>query len=495
MGKIKLSRSVFLLLHEMVLDKFQFNCEEEGYAFHKFGNYQIYGYADYARNKPNLPSSILKNQRVKAYLDKVTATRKTNKHPEVNGQYLYSRFVRMRANEYAPPVALASIYSRIYFLYLGFEDLEDFLDDDEIKAKLKPEALAVQRLLMQEDQKVALPQFLHKYGFAYYSKKLQGIYIVELSINFTPGVVAPLVSDQYPSFQVNAVEITPPLDARRKHYQGNAFYDRQALCINLEATDDKENLFAILTAQKFEDLQTAPYFEGSYVGRSRENEAISGKAFLYKVAEGKSSKEVPPLIKKRLYSRKNQIRTAPSPPSEKALAQKLERSGYGSLLDSFRNKAFKLFLLQNNGRKEHYSIQIADDYSFTIYMNPSRFLRGRIKLLAEGKTLCLERTKSKNLTKEKFYSVALLDLTNIDKQLHESASSPILLPGTFSWGNNMHGPAWTYCQMLEVPSLEIPDSHPEIKKLSHIIEEIYADLRRKRSKQHLIESESRRIKR
>ena len=461
MGKIKLTRPTFMLLHKLVLEKFQFNCEEEGWDFSKFGNYQIYGYADYATNKPNLPSSLKKNKRIREYLKQKQQKDPQQKKPEVNGQYLYSRFVKFRSNPFAPPVVLAGIYSRIYFLYLDLTNLQAFLEKAEEGNLLSAEEISVQRSLMDESSPlVGLNEYIHTFGFVYYSKKLNGNYLLNLTINFTPGLVS-TKTERYPSYEVKAEEMTPPPGFRKKHYKGIAVYEKKALAINLEATDDQENLYIIMAAGELEGLTKRSIFEGSYVGRSREYDVISGQAYLYRLNGEKGRKQIPELIEKRLLSRKRQVRTDQTVLNEDWLVQKLESTGYGSLLDTFAQKTFRLFVMNNSYQLQQIALQIGDDYSYKMVITENRQYQGRVRILPQSQTLCFESTKPITQKDDSFFSVAFVDVSDYTSE-NLDPQNPPLLQGSFCWGQWSLSPFHGHCYMVESP--ELPPSliiHPD----------------------------------
>lgn len=433
MSRIKLTRSVFLKLHDQVLSRFQFEYEQTRWDFDDLGKYQIYGYSTFDKNKPNLPLSLENHEKIKRLLDEKEQEDPHQKiRPTINGQYLYSRYIKLNANEFAAPVTLAGIYAKIYFLYLGFDDLTSFLESAKKEKLLSNKEIEIQNILSNKKSNLEehKKKYFTSYGFAFYSKKFHEIYFMELEIDYTPGIVKGIVENS-PAFSVRSIETNLPKRVRAKKFKGIASYTKNILTINLLSTDTEEGLQIVLRAGKFENITSQDFFEGSYISRTRDSKIISGLAFLYKLKEGQTPTKIPPPLKQRLLSLRSQIRTKNNKTSLDRIKKDLEKSGYGKKLTQMTGNFYRLFVLNLANELVQLSLEIREDYSYTlkIVKTPAftRRFNGKVRLLPKENTLYFEGidVESKNEENKNSYYAAFIDVSLY--------STEKLLKGTFTW--------------------------------------------------------------
>lgn len=99
-----LSKDIFFTLLNELISKFKSN-----YTIKDYKDTQLYGFGSYDPNKPSLKTDLEKL--CKDY---------------INGKYLYNKM--REAASGVPSVRISKDYQYIYFLYLGYENIHDFLN-------------------------------------------------------------------------------------------------------------------------------------------------------------------------------------------------------------------------------------------------------------------------------------------------------------------------------------------------------------------------------
>lgn len=430
-NRIKLTRPVFLLIHELVLSKF-FSEYEAEWGFGSLEKYQIYGYGEkFNKSKPNLPGFMQINEKVKAYLES-----NNDKVYEINGQYFYSRYNKLKANPHGPPITLRGIYANIFTLYLGFDSLEDFLksiqerntqidneksDDSKL---LSDEELLIQNLLIGNvKNKKEKNKYIYTNGLYFYSRLRKRVYIIQLKIDFTPGS-AKGVKDKYRSFAVIAKEVLPPEENQPKTYTGVATFKDIILTIDLESTDEKEALHIMLATatDDYSEFKKYELIKGCYLSRSRTNEIISGLTIMRKLRENASIENIPKPIRQYLISDKKQIRVKQKKVTFEVLDHYRNNNGYADILNNLLGNHFIVFVLNKHRDKLiGMGLTINDDYSFTMQLyNESKsqilLYRGAIKL--QSPALLVFDSSTFEIYPQNilhFFNMAFLDISNFHK--------------------------------------------------------------------------------
>ncbi len=121
-----LTKAIFTILLDQIIHKFT---TEKKVHLRNFRENQLYGFGNYNRAKPNLKQDF--EGVLKGY---------------VNGKYLYNK--NREASKGMPFVKISREYKYLFFNYLGFEDVYEFMNKDLVSLDEKTKQLA---LLHQEN--------------------------------------------------------------------------------------------------------------------------------------------------------------------------------------------------------------------------------------------------------------------------------------------------------------------------------------------------------
>lgn len=117
MSKETLPPSVFVLLHDAIVDEHAKRCEEKGVEVPSTTT-ALYGHGQDADEKNSITAMMLETEAVKNYIEK------NGKKRSINGKALYDR--RLNAKK-GNAITLPRLYAAIYPLFLGYDNLEAFL--------------------------------------------------------------------------------------------------------------------------------------------------------------------------------------------------------------------------------------------------------------------------------------------------------------------------------------------------------------------------------
>jgi hypothetical protein len=488
MEKTRVSGAVFTYLHSLILEQFKKECSEHGTDADYLEKFQVYGYKPYDPSRPNLPSYIADNERVAEYLQK-------KEKSEINGQYLYSRINRFRQNQYAAPVTLAGIYSKIYFLYLGFEDIDDFVENmpEGINRPTEQE-IDIQRYLngkprpLEEKEK-----YIAHYYCAYYTKMRQAINVLDMSIDFTPALVDPADSE-HPTYKVFAKEIPTSKNQfspsyKLKIFEGIAVDRKDTLSISLTDRGGEEDRLIILTIgvkeedtehKKFSDevnpLEKLNDIRGAYCGRSSfNNQVIAGEMLVTRIYKSekrifdKNKDEIhtvldafDPFYLLYLRLRASQVRSIQEPITPEVIKQKLTEMGYGPKLSPFLGKHYRLFVLKNDKTElSEIALRINEDYSYQMVMSNGKKYEGNVRIIQED-ILAFEKTH-KGPPKEEdphFFGQAYVEIVEKPKDG--------LFKGVFDWRADEFELTSGQCAIIHIDSPTTPVTYRNDSSLDPI---------------------------
>lgn len=492
MKKVKVSGAVFTFLHWLILEEFKQQCSAVEVDADSLEKFQLYGYgSSIDPERPSLPSFIAKNARVKSLLASVGKD-------EINGQYLYSRVNKFKHNKHAAPITLAGIYSKIYFFYLGFDNIDDFLDNMPPGiGRPTEEEIEIQRYLNGKPRSQAdKERYIVDYYCTYYTKIRSSLNVLDMRIDYTPALIDPAES-KYPAYKVLAKEVATSENQfspayRLKVFEGKAVHRLDTLSITLSATDGDEDRLIILTVGNQDDdeesqkvsgvrnpLMNIRDIRGAYCGRSsHHNQAIAGELMVTKIYKKDQKvfqknritdkiEEVHdpldafhPSTIEYLKRKASQERSKQEPITITYIENKILEMGYGPKMDKLVGENYRLFVLNKVGKLSEIFLKIKEDCTYEMNMAKGRKYAGRVRFM-DGDILAFEKTQTTPPEDDlRFLGQAYVEIKD------NSASD--LSEGVFVWRHNKIPLTTDRCAMIATEKEPIPRTYSDKDTLDEV---------------------------
>ncbi len=435
---IPVTQNIFIRLHDALLKKFKEAHRDEN--IEQLPRYVMYGYKiqKHQEEKPTLIKDILSNSDVKAFLTEKYGEKDNKKI--IDGYYLKTRYQDCLLNRKSV-IKVADSYAYIFFLYLGYNNIFQWLEilKKEAQDKEDPELL--------EDIKLQIatlnPEKVHSdynisYDCYYYSTHRKNIYKLTFQFDLIPiaSEPSPSVGVAFPKYKVIAEEQFMKVSRyTRDIYKGFATIKDDVLYIDLESTGKKENLYIVLP------IMEKAYFNekkmnlvlGSYTGRSHTQHIISGEIVMHRPEKDESlkaeqeDKDVPLFIRNYLFARQFQNRAIQIAYDKEILERLASELGRGpSLVRLTKQKYFRVFVINDSKKGTGYdlvemSLEIEEDFSF-IMRSPKRKFTGLIMFKQNNLFTFQGETHST-------YFFVSYDL----RDYQEKIKKPFLFSGSFTW--------------------------------------------------------------
>ena len=390
-----LLREIFIVLHDEVVEKFELKCNNENIDPEEIDKYQKYGYGKFnLKDKLSITRDIRENERVRAFFQ----GNGEEKDPKNNLKNLYAGDYLNKRRTFAKKdhvIYLSGIYKKVFFLYLGYEDLDDFLKKSP-KLIANKDLVDQQRALIEgiKDPDKVSPNTV-VYDCLYYSKWRGYVYRQELTINFTEGLIQNSTGKAYPikakdKFKRDIKDV-------EKYYKGDAILKNNRLYVYLTTEDNTEflDLNIIVGVPPIQDIKMQNLFMGAYVGNSRSGEIICGEVFLLKQRQGKDYKKLLKHLRELLKMQQHQFRISGSPFSIEKVKELTHNLGT-ELVNEHKGE-YRLFTINGELKLVEFGIKIKSNFVCEIQANNHGIVEkyeGRIVVVRNK--ICLLEIRTKN---------------------------------------------------------------------------------------------------
>ncbi len=209
---MELNRKDFFLLHQAVLNQYQFECERAGKPVPDTAKEKYWFEASEGKGYTNsLKYHLLENKAVLDYF------KEAGKDANLNGKYLYLRWSEYKSG--SETIHFQGVHDDIYFLYLGINETE------------------VEEKLAKLNEKYSLPGTICDYQVSFYDFRSHSVKGFEMTINYSnpDGIWHVEAREWHNRYGVPSV------------YQGKAEKKRGCLWIHLKDATGKSEELNIVT--------------------------------------------------------------------------------------------------------------------------------------------------------------------------------------------------------------------------------------------------------
>jgi hypothetical protein len=464
--KCRLTPEIFKLLHDTCLEK----VKDEQESKSKVSLRQLYGFGgegEYDETKASL----------KKLIEEHPLTReKFGNNFIVNTKYFYNKLREMKRG--SAVIVLDKFHAVIYFYFLGFEGVDDFVKSMYENGFLTKKQFEDQQGLLNKNN--ALGEGLGHFQCYHYSKLWHGIYSFELEIDFD-SFDFHNPQRKIAKYDVRTISALHKLEHKPVISTGIAIHDSSNLIIDVadqEGISLKKMIFSVERGP--DSISAGKVFLGAYLGISRNSDIISGTICMMKKNEGEDASEAPIEIKRYLYLDKWQKRIGLEPLGYDLTSIPLYRDSEDLLQDFVGNYRF-CWLTSTGDRMIESQLIIEESYQFSIktFMSKHGIYSGRIFI--QNNIACLNSIGlRKDDAGKKASASVFFDLKHIPRREKKE-----FIVGTYNLAGVTNFPKFGYCILQKIddaailkPTIHNQDEIQKEKNRQKIYNELVTILKR-----------------
>lgn len=464
-----LTRYIFKLLLEECLKKVKqkYGPDEkipvrQLYGFGGIGEYNSEGYS--------LKKLIEKDPKI---------IKRLGNSPRINTKYLYDKY-RDAEKEATPIITLERYHAWVYFSFLGFDGIEQFLNHFRENGTIKKFEFQEQQELIENHN--ILGKGVGHFGVYHYSRLWDGIYSLLLEIDFDSLVFKE--PNRIPTFSVKGTSAMQDQELQPLKYTGTAKHMRGNLIIeieNIQGGGFKKMTFSLQRGPN--TIKDTRVFLGAYIGLSRNADIISGTICLIKINRNNDISNIPIEIERYLYLDKWQKRIPLEPLGYNLNNLPLDRDPE-DLLQGLKGKFRFCWLASKGERLVESELFIEENYNFYIrtFMSQNGYYSGRIFI--QNNIACFNSIGLRSGNKGKKLSASVfLDIKHISRKEEKD-----FIKGTYNLAGVTSFPKFGFCLVQKVRKSEeiIPTIHEmksTINQAHENLNSIYVQLQKWRHKE------------
>ena len=311
MEKLKLTQTVFNQLFDDLRRKYEDNIQKNGLEKATGVGAAMFGFREFSESENSIKGIMLLDIKIRDYIknyfkikDKEIKTHKKQLkrdliNEKLNGKYLYDRL--REAQKGKTIIQLTGLHAKLYFIYLGYDSLEQFLENADVHSE------EVERQLsLNEGIYKYISDFATKFVAYYFSYRENKIKKFILEIDHINEMRVRQTGFHF-VLDDTSQNASPSTFSYSIEYKGHAIDRSNYLYIYLQGDKEEGNFMNIFLYQGGMQIQNMNLVRGTLTAMSAHGYIFSGEIFLRRIEDLKTTvREL--LLKEDLSPETNSIK-------------------------------------------------------------------------------------------------------------------------------------------------------------------------------------------